>query len=408
MRVESGTPALFGDGAAGPVILGRVTTTDPSVHEALIRDLVFEHPSVLPVAEIDPARSPLIPIGREIPTAAGPVDALFVSPDGDLTIVEAKLWRNPEARREVVGQIIDYATAISQWSYDDLDTVCRKAAGSGVWPLVVAHADDHDSAPALPESDWVDRVSKGLRSGRFLLLVVGDGIREEVERMMRYVQTAPQLQFTLALVELRIYDTPDERMRLVVPSIVTRTAEITRAVVEVTVAEEAHVNVEVSVPADDSVASRRRLTLDQFFKELEQGEGSAQAGFLRSVFATYEADARLALVPQAASVSLRLNNPSASGQFTVLVFTTAGFAYPGWLESQCERFGVPFDIAHRFAANLSAIGDVPVHHRYPDSLARPLPLELVAEQWEAISSRIEQLMDEVYAVLAPGEATRER
>ena len=57
--------------------------------------------------------------------------------------------------------------------------------------------------------------------------MVGDGIREEVERMASYVQTAPRLQFHLAFVELRIYASDHNRLRTVVPSVVARTAEIT-------------------------------------------------------------------------------------------------------------------------------------------------------------------------------------
>ena len=53
--------------------------------------------------------SPPRTVGREVLTAAGLIDVLYVSPAGLVTIVETKLWRNPEARREVVGQILDYA-----------------------------------------------------------------------------------------------------------------------------------------------------------------------------------------------------------------------------------------------------------------------------------------------------------
>ncbi len=44
----------------------------------------------------------------------------LVYPRGYLTIVETKLWRNPEARREVVGQIVDYAKELSTWDVEEL------------------------------------------------------------------------------------------------------------------------------------------------------------------------------------------------------------------------------------------------------------------------------------------------
>jgi len=69
--------------------------------------------------------SPLISIGREVPTNAGSIDNLYLSSQGYLILVETKLWRNPEARREVVGQIIDYAKEISKWSFKQLEDQVR-------------------------------------------------------------------------------------------------------------------------------------------------------------------------------------------------------------------------------------------------------------------------------------------
>ena len=268
MRIGTGAPVVFGE-SGDPVDLQRVSHSDRTFTESFIQDLVFHHPDVLPAVDLDETKSPLVPIGREIATDVGPIDALYVSPSGGITVVEAKLWRNPESRREVVGQIIDYAQNLSTWSYERLDQTCRQAAGSSLWGLV--SAQDGDRSPEA-EASFVDAVSRNLREGRFLLLVVGDGIREEVERMASYVQSSPQLQFHLALVELRIFESATGGVRVVVPSIVARTAEVTRAVVTVDVAEEASVAVSVSVPNDDEPRSRQRLSEDEFLGQFLDAE----------------------------------------------------------------------------------------------------------------------------------------
>ena len=51
---------------------------------------------------------------RESYTQAGPVDVMVVSPDGSLTAIECKLESNTEKRRTVIGQLIDYASAVRQ------------------------------------------------------------------------------------------------------------------------------------------------------------------------------------------------------------------------------------------------------------------------------------------------------
>ena len=61
--------------------------------------------------QIEPGIGRLIPVCMELPLSVGPVDNLLVTPEGNVVMVEVKLWSNPEARRKVVAQALDYATA---------------------------------------------------------------------------------------------------------------------------------------------------------------------------------------------------------------------------------------------------------------------------------------------------------
>jgi hypothetical protein len=98
-------------------------------NEAWLRDTLFSNPEILPIRDIDPSYGPLLPLCRELRTEAGPLDIAYISPNGRLTLVECKLWRNPEARRKVVAQVLDYARAISRWSYSDLQRQVSMATG---------------------------------------------------------------------------------------------------------------------------------------------------------------------------------------------------------------------------------------------------------------------------------------
>jgi hypothetical protein len=60
----------------------------------------------------------------------------LVTPTGLPVLVECKLWRNPQGRREVVGQILDYAKELSRWSSSDLQReVSRRLKRNGT-PLI--------------------------------------------------------------------------------------------------------------------------------------------------------------------------------------------------------------------------------------------------------------------------------
>jgi hypothetical protein len=80
---------------------------------------------------------------RELPLEfgfgrTGALDNFFVTPSGGLMLVEAKLWRNPKARRVVVAQAMEYAGSMFRLSFQELENAvvrARKAAGEDVRSL---------------------------------------------------------------------------------------------------------------------------------------------------------------------------------------------------------------------------------------------------------------------------------
>ncbi len=106
------------------------------VLEDYIQTLVHAHPTILPIAEIDPIFKGAVSICRELSTPAGFVDNLLITPSGLPVLVECKLWRNSEARREVVGQILDYAKELARFTASDLQREVSKALGLGPTALL--------------------------------------------------------------------------------------------------------------------------------------------------------------------------------------------------------------------------------------------------------------------------------
>ena len=94
-------------------------------NETWLQELLRRHPGILPVAQIEPVFSPLVPIGREVTIETGAIDNLFISHRGYLVLVETKLWQNPEAKREVLAQAIDYGSSLSKWTYERLNNVVK-------------------------------------------------------------------------------------------------------------------------------------------------------------------------------------------------------------------------------------------------------------------------------------------
>jgi hypothetical protein len=231
--------------------------------EAWLQRLLYHHPEALPVSEIDPSFAGLIPLCMEMDTPNGPVDAVYMTPTGRLALLEAKLWRNPEARRKVVAQILDYATQVARWDYSRLDSAVRQARrklypdesfpGLAAWVAEQQHG--------VSEHRFIDAVSKSLARGDFLLLVAGDGIREGAGAIARYLDRNGAMHFTFGLVECAIYIAP-EGARFVQPRVLAQSTNITRTFVQL--AEDRLVEQEIATNDPSLGAGEASPELEQY------------------------------------------------------------------------------------------------------------------------------------------------
>ena len=231
MSRQHATPILlWADDLAAEVLTAMPLGVDGhGLSEAVVQNLIQQHPSCLPISEIDPQFVDPVPICTELNTPAGPIDNFMVTASGLPVLVECKLWRNPEGRREVVGQILDYAKELSRWSCSDLQReVSRRLKREGNALLGLVRAAGHD----VDEIAFNDALTLNLRRGRFLLLIVGDGIRQGVESIADFLQGHSGLHFTLGLVEMPIF-AAQSGQRLVVPRVLAKTERIVRTVIEV-------------------------------------------------------------------------------------------------------------------------------------------------------------------------------
>ena len=98
-----------------------------------------------------------------------------------------------------------------------------KQPTANIWRLVGAASD-------LEEHQFNDAVDRRLRTGRILLLIIGDGIQEGVEALAEHLQLHAGTHAGMALVDLSIWSDPAGGL-LVVPRVPMRTVLIERGIV---------------------------------------------------------------------------------------------------------------------------------------------------------------------------------
>lgn len=335
------TPILLRDNRT--IELQRIPFSESGFSEDWLQDLLYRNPKLLPVQDIEIVFGDLIPLARELPTAAGPVDLLYVNKNGFITLVETKLWRNPESRRKVVAQIIDYAKELARWSYNDF-----ASAVSSVWPDVSANGGlvklvaETVGVDEFDEVAFIDTVSRNLKRGRFLLLIVGDGIQEGVQQMTDFLQRTPQLGFTFGLVEIAVFRTDPENddELFIQPRILARTQEVVRAVVEINVTVPPS-SVKVTLPPEPNISSPRQpLTEEQFLDQLREKAPDA-VEFAQWVLAQAE-NSGLAIKWGGGGPLIQYVDGPTGEFFTFGQLNRSGFLDTLWsLPYRCEQLGLP-------------------------------------------------------------------
>src|SRR5436305_3334298 len=190
--------------------------------------LLARHPSLLAGDQIDPgeprrwllvAREVGVP-DQEQGGARWSLDHLFLDQDGVPTLVEVKRGSDPRIRREVVGQMLDYAAhSVLHWTVEMIrgwyaERCEREAldADQGIAAL---------TGGAVPADDFWPRVKTNLQAGRVRLLFVADVIPPELRRIIEFLNRQMDPAEVLA-VELRQY--AGGALRTLVPRVLGQTA----------------------------------------------------------------------------------------------------------------------------------------------------------------------------------------
>lgn len=253
--------------------------------EAFLQRLVHDHPRVIPMNEIEPAFQEMQSVCVELPLKTGYLDNLWMTMAGGIVLGECKLFRNPQSRREVIAQALDYARSLQGMSYEQFERQIGRARAEpnfNLYAFLKRIGNDLFAAEISEESTFIDSVSRRLREGRMMVLIIGDGIREGIEELADFLQLHAGIHANIALIDLSIWDLADGDM-LIVPRLPMKTATIIRGIVQFS----DHVAVSVVDAQQKPVSSTsvsRAVTPseDEYFLSLERND-PASAVVVRSL-----------------------------------------------------------------------------------------------------------------------------
>jgi hypothetical protein len=240
----------------------------PYDSEDLLQELLEKYPNILAGDQMDSARPRRwLLVKREAELASEEdganrwsVDHLFLDQDGIPTIVEVKRSSDTRIRREVVGQMLDYAAnGVVYWPIEKIramfESHCELAGKNHEQVLTEFLAGDGDA-----ETFW-SQVKTNFEAGRIRLLFVADEIPNELRRIVEFLNEQMKSAEVLAI---EIKQFTGQGLKTLVPRVIGQTAEAERA---------------------KSAGGNRgeQWTEVKFFSELEKNSGASVAQVAKQI-----------------------------------------------------------------------------------------------------------------------------
>lgn len=199
---------------------GKLVSLEPTPYlsEAALQTLLAAHPDLMPGDEID-AESPRrwLLVAREVPlpgeepgASTFALDHLLLDQDGVPTLVEVKRLVDTRIRREVIGQMLDYAArAVTRWTavwmQERYTQRCGVEATDAESELTTFLGPD--SEPAL----FWSQVQANLQRGRIRLIFLADIVPLDLRRVTEFMNSQMNPAEVFA-VEIRQFAAGDLQM----------------------------------------------------------------------------------------------------------------------------------------------------------------------------------------------------
>ena len=183
--------------------------------EDKLQSMFNDNPAVIPGEDFD--LSDLMVVGRELTVESGFVDLVAVSRSGDIVIVEFKNVGNPEGRRKVIGQVLDYGATLwktiadydqfdedvarayfrSRYCKEDLlkDSVSLEAAAIKSFEFEnISDGDEDDEGEQDELSAFKANIERNLQQGSFIYIIVCPQINVIAKQIIEYLSVCSNIR----------------------------------------------------------------------------------------------------------------------------------------------------------------------------------------------------------------------
>ena len=136
-------------------------------------------------------------VAREVATPpGGRIDVVAVDQDGVISLCECKLDRNAGSRRELLGQVLEYAGSLEGLRFGDFRRLMSDRLQVDLIDAMRERAPEDFDAGA-----WEETVAESLAAGNFRLVLAVDQLTEVLKQTVLYLNE--RASFSLLVAEMR-------------------------------------------------------------------------------------------------------------------------------------------------------------------------------------------------------------
>lgn len=175
--------------------------------EDRLQEYIYNYPEAIPIYNLQEDKR-LFVAKREFPTNSGPIDALAVDQDGNLYVVETKLYKNPD-KRTVVAQALDYGASL--WKYtSDFTNFIEILNQESLTKFKLSFEDKIKEFYEIDEGvsdNLFDSLRTNLNDGNIKFVILMDTIGDRLKDMIIYINQ--NSKFDIYAVQLDYYKFED-------------------------------------------------------------------------------------------------------------------------------------------------------------------------------------------------------
>lgn len=196
-------------------------------NENYLQELLAKYPNLLAGNQIDDAdprkwllisREAGLP-GEENGADRWSVDHLFLDQDAIPTLVEVKRSCDTRIRREVVGQMLDYAAnAVVYWSIEEIRAKFEATCTAGNVDPAEKLREFLDASEG--QEEFWQKAKTNLQAGKIRMLFIADEVPAELRRVVEFLNEQMDPAEVLA-VEIKLYT--GQNMKTLVPRVIGQT-----------------------------------------------------------------------------------------------------------------------------------------------------------------------------------------